>query len=669
MPLNRNFPTPGLTFFWFLNDECRDEHIDAQIREFAQAGVANVVLHPRAGLLLPYGGDDWFAFIKRTVLKCVEHGLGVWLYDEDPYPSGNAGGWITIEHPERQAHVIECFEAEAALKEGELFCFPTGHLLWVGLVSTSDGATVDLTALVGIVRRDWHILDPWDSRWYYPATPLYPCARSETYSPEFALKAPRVPEGMKLVGFVARPSGKESVWGALPDTLDPVVTDMFIAHTHERYYAELGDLFGKEITAIFTDEAKYFGQFPWTPGMFESFRDAFGYDLRPRLADLFSQDDSARAMLTRIHYREWCGRRFEEAWLTPVGRWCREHNLYLVGHISPEDDLVEQANCITNLFPLQKHFGLAGLDLIIPAVGDAEHGLINIGVVTGVSCAQQQKMPGVMSESLACSGLDFTAAQAAKILNWQTVMGLTTPVVHGAFSSVEGHRLIDAPPDFGPQSPRWPGMIENDRALRPVQEKLIGARQIAPVALLWPIRTFLSRNNAWQHEGGGLRGDFTDLLDACLAHQVGVQFLDEADLWEAVLDGDALTLGWASYTHILIPSCTLLHARTVDALKRLHDAGLCVRLTGRVPDRQHTGPAIAPLDLGWCPRGSVDDAVTGLPRLADIQGDARPDIRCTAWTKDGAPFRLLINIGSAPCTVRVDGEERHLEVGGIRVVE
>ena len=674
--MSKDFPAPGLTYFWFLNDECRDEHIDRQIAEFAKGGVSTVCLHPRAGLLLPYGGDDWFAFIRRTVTKCAEAGLAVWLYDEDPYPSGNAGGWITAEDMSALARAIECFEAEPGLAQGELFCFPKGKLLWAGLVG-DDAEPVDLAGKVRTVRRNWRKMDPWDSRYYYPATPLYPCARSDTFGVEFALKAPPVPDGMKLVAFVARPVAFEletpglyadTPWGGLPDTLNPEVTELFIRLTHERYYEAVGDMFGDPITAIFTDEPKYFGGRPWTPGMFEGFAATYGYDLSARLYDLFSTSQAPEAIRTRLDYRQWCGKRFEEAWLKPVSQWCHDHNMPLVGHISPEDDLVEQANTISNLFPLQKYFDLAGLDLIIPAVGDADHPMINVGITLGTSVAQQQNKVGVMSESLGCSGLDFTAEQAGKILSWQTVLGMTTPVVHGAFSSTEGNRLIDAPPDFGPQSPRWEGMQQVDRSLREIDGKLIGATQVAPAAILWPVRSFQADATIWQAEPGGMRREFLDLLHACLSNQIGTHLLDEEDLWTAPCAEGRLNLGRAAYSFILIPSCKVLHERTIRKLQTVIEQGITVRLVGDAPAYQQTGTAVAPVDFSWCPRWSVPSAVAELPRLVDLAGDRCEEVRCTSWTKNGERFSLLINIGKRDWEGTVDGQPVALPVGKIEVL-
>jgi len=673
----QNFPPIGLTYFWCFNDECREEHTDWQIAEFAKAGVATVCMMARSGLLLPYCGDDWFAHIRRAIEKCADAGIGVWIYDEDPCPSGNAGGWVTLEDAGNLALGIELSEAEPNVKHGELFCFPTGKLLWAGLVpdekagAPDEREVIDLTSRVGLVRREWRVTEAWDSRYYYPATPLYVCGRADTRSPEFAMKAPRVPDGMKLVAFVARRcdyAEYPSLWGGLADSLNPDVTQVFIERTYERYYEAVGDMFGDPITAFFTDEPKYLGRRPWTPGMFEDFASTFGYDLQQRLYDLFTSSQTPQAMRTRLDYRKWCGERFEEAWVKPVSDWCHGHGVNLVGHISPEDDLVEQMSTISNLFPLQKYFDLAGLDLIIPAVGDADHPMINVGVTLASSVAQQREMLGVMSESLACSGLDFTAQEAAKILNWQTVLGMTTPLIHAIFSSTEWPRLLDCPPDFGPQSPRWEGMREIGRSLRGVQEKMIGATQIAPVAILWPIRSFQAEGTVWQPEPGGMRSDFLDLLHACLSHQVGTHLLDEEDLWGASFSEGKLRLGRAEYSFVLVPSCTVLHERSVERLKALADEGMPLFHVGVAPSFVQTEAGIEPLDFSWCPEASVSRVADELPRLIAVEGSGSEEIRCTSWIKDDEPFTLLINIGKSDWEGEVNGRQTALPVGRLEVL-
>jgi hypothetical protein len=483
---------------------------------------------------------------------------------------------------------------------------------------------------------------------------------------EYGIRPPAHADGMRLAAFVARPIPDDR-WGYLHDTLNPQVTRRFIELTHERYRRAVGAMFGRQIKAIFLDEPKFFSSTPWTPGMLESFRAQYGYDLGPRLRHLFSDSLDDEACRTRLEFRQWCARRFEEAWLRPVGDWCRRHRLHLVGHISPEEEPISQVDCVGNLFPLFRHFALCGIDLIIPAVGDRRHPMLNIGIVSAVSAAAQLNKPGVMSETLACSGLDFTAKQASRILHWQTAMGVTSPVVHYAQTSTKGMRLYDAPPDFGPASARWPGMQRVARRLAPIQAILEGARQVAPVAILWPIRSFQAQKIDWQNDTTGLRRDFNELLRLCLDRQVGTHILDEAALWEAALESGAIRLGRASYTHILIPSCTVLHTRTVQKLKVLLKAGVNVALAGRGPTRQQGEDGLAPLDMDWCPKADASGIVAQLPRLIEIASDAA-DIRCTAWEKSGRITRLLINL--RPTTILIKAARRTLRLapGKVRVL-
>ncbi|MHB8969765.1 MAG: glycosyl hydrolase [Pirellulaceae bacterium] len=664
-PVDRLFHKPGLIYLWALNDECSEEKIDHFVAAFAAGGASAVCLHPRPGLLKPYGGDAWFEFIRRTVDRCAERGLDVWLYDEDPYPSGNAGGRMTLERPELQAMEIKQFEPTPASEAKGLYCFPAGTLLWCGLVNEATRVTTDLTSRVGLVRRKWITLDPWDSRYYYPATPRYKCPRAWTIEPEYGVEVAEIPADCRLLAFVAQ-SVASDAWANEPDRLNPEATQAFLALTHERYAAALGDRIGNQVRAIFTDEPKYASSRPWTRAMFPEFKAEFGYELPPRLWMLFSQTMDTDSVLTRLHFRQWCGERFRNAWLMPVGRWCREHHLALVGHISPEDDIVQQNDCVSNLLLLHSEFALPGLDLIIPAVGDHNHPLINVGVLGASSAAQQLDKPGVMSESLACSGLDFTAEQAAGILQWQLVMGVTTPVVHCAYNSIEGLRLTDAPPDFGPASDRWPGMTALGRELAALQPLVRDATQIAPVAMLWPIRSFAALPPADFTADSPLRNELVKLIQACLDHQVGLHLIDEGDLCRAKLDGRQLKLGKATYSHVLIPTCTVLHERTVAALRAAANAGVAVLQAGDSPRWQQTESGLEPLDVGWCTALPPAETVQSLPRLTHVTPDGT-DIRCTMWERNHQSVRLIISLREQVADVTIDGQHVTLQPNAILV--
>ena len=85
---------------WVWNDDITEKQIDEQLADFKSGGMGGVFIHPRPGLITPYLSDKWFSLCAYTVEKSKELGMEVWLYDENSYPSGFAGGHVPAEMPE-----------------------------------------------------------------------------------------------------------------------------------------------------------------------------------------------------------------------------------------------------------------------------------------------------------------------------------------------------------------------------------------------------------------------------------------------------------------------------------------------------------------------------------------------------------------------------------------
>jgi len=92
--------------FWVWNDVVTKEKIDFQLEEFRDKGFGGVFIHPRYGMITEYLSGDWFDLIKYSVEKGKELGLYIWIYDENSYPSGFAGGHVPAEMPESYNHGI-----------------------------------------------------------------------------------------------------------------------------------------------------------------------------------------------------------------------------------------------------------------------------------------------------------------------------------------------------------------------------------------------------------------------------------------------------------------------------------------------------------------------------------------------------------------------------------
>src|SRR5437016_1957811 len=86
--------------FWSWNSALDDEELRWQIDQFKDKGYGGYFMHSRVGLVTRYLSDEWFHKIGVCLAEGRKLGLESWLYDEDKWPSGFAGGLATHGHPE-----------------------------------------------------------------------------------------------------------------------------------------------------------------------------------------------------------------------------------------------------------------------------------------------------------------------------------------------------------------------------------------------------------------------------------------------------------------------------------------------------------------------------------------------------------------------------------------
>lgn len=87
--------------FWFLNHFLEPDELRRQIAEQDEKGFGGVMCHARDGLRTAYLEREWEDALRVIVDECTKRGMHVWLYDENHYPSGIAGGKIPRRFPGR----------------------------------------------------------------------------------------------------------------------------------------------------------------------------------------------------------------------------------------------------------------------------------------------------------------------------------------------------------------------------------------------------------------------------------------------------------------------------------------------------------------------------------------------------------------------------------------
>ncbi len=585
--------------FWALNGELEPEELRRQIRGFRALGLGGFFLHARTGLQTPYLSERWFECIGAAIDEAGKLGMQAWLYDEDRFPSGSGGGFVTAD-PRWRAKGI--FLQETMAFEADTAPLPEGTLAVFAAVIDGDRARgvrrLPERAPFGVNAGETRLA-------FYPDTMM--C--NSWYNNYTYL-----------------------------DTLNPDAVAQFIALTHEAYQQRFADQFGSVVPGIFTDEPRYGFllnlpewendrryALPWTPGLLEEFQDTFGYDPVVRLPELFFEVEDTDSVAPRVHYIEMLTRLFLRAYAQPTGSWCDRHGLVFTGHVVAEDSLSYQTRCVGSAMRFYEYMGMPGMDLL------TEHHRAYQTAKQVASAARQFGRKRRLTESYGCTGWDFPIAGFKALGDWQFALGINFRCQHLAFYTMEGEAKRDYPCTVALHS----NAPENFRAMEDYFARLSvylsgGVEQrsilvVSPIESAWAL---LHRN--WCGEAATLDFDraFTALSHTLLAHQLDFDYGDEDILARhgrvTEVDGrPALQVGCAEYRAVVLPRMVTLRRSTLELLQRFQAAG--GRVTALTPFPQHLdGWPAEQLELPFIPVACHRE----LPKLLE-------EFRTVAITQEG----------------------------------
>ncbi len=432
--------------FWFLNHKLEDSEIVRQLDLMKTAGVSGFFMHPRAGNYpQTYGSKEWFLKIKFIESEAAKRGLKVWLYDEDPYPSGAAGGRIFFERPEFIAYrmrlvkyISENGELDIELGQCKVLC-AYAILRKNGKVTDK----IDITDSVGVIR-DKFFMSKWDSPYYCDMMGKikFPHVRAETFYPKMAIKS-KIPAGYTVYAVVAEQYHADEKYGFLPDELNEKCTEEFIRLTHEKYKKYLGSEFGKNVLGVFTDEPAPGAYLPYTGRLFELFKKKHGYSLQEKLYNLFEDVDENSGDI-RLDYFTFINSLLRKNFYKKLHTWCKKNKLMLTGHIVCEEDLVSQASVGENVYHSLKYFDIPGFDITGNNIGDNDHYALCIGGKVVSSAAHQSGKKIVMSELMSNSPFNYNLEGMNRISYFMYALGINFLVPHGFHFSYDGYRKFDA---------------------------------------------------------------------------------------------------------------------------------------------------------------------------------------------------------------------------------
>ena len=207
------FADPASTYrtapFNVWNGEVTPEEVERTLTELKEAGSGGAFIHPRPGLITEYLGEEWFAGFQTALDWGRQNDLDIWIYDENSYPSGFAGGHVNAQMP-------ESYNQGQGLKLEKCEQLPADVTDYYLILQQQGDQFVDITPNAADYKGK--------AGSYY----LY----KKTYY------------------------GKSDWYGGFSyvDLLYPGVTEKFIEVTMEGYEKRFKEEFGKQIKGIFSDE-------------------------------------------------------------------------------------------------------------------------------------------------------------------------------------------------------------------------------------------------------------------------------------------------------------------------------------------------------------------------------------------------------------------------------
>jgi hypothetical protein len=516
---------------YFLNHHLRPDEVRAQVRAFAAAGYECLYPHARAGLTTPYLSEKWFEIIDAISEECRRCGLALAIWDEDYFPSPDAGNRVVWEHPEfRSSHLVFTVRRVPGGETAEIVLEPAATVLRAFAVA-DDGTLTDITAYAGSIRQKWGPRYVSTSAYSNEGKIGAPHRRSSLKERHFSVMWD-APAGQDYTAVVAQAAYRGG--GHTCDILNPRAIKAFLGYTHEAYLKRYGDTFARRFVASFLDEPAPASDFPWTRAFPDEFRNEHGYDLLPLLPHLVLDLD-ARTPLIRHHYRLTQMRLQCDNYLAQMAAWCHDHGLASIGHLTRTEWLSLVARWWPNELRCCRYLDVPCTDPLGFHVALPDASAYHTGVKVVSSAARLFGKPQAGSDALAVMGNEASLRDLAYQIDFQLALGITYFNMHGLSCSLDGPRKDEVPPSIFYQHSEWPIMGE---LLRPLAAKCRRLSEGAPVRrlmVLYPSTSIYCAFHGSQPSGAQdhpLEALTHALAETLLSRHQDFDFIDEITLAE-----------------------------------------------------------------------------------------------------------------------------------------
>lgn len=541
--------------FWAWNCKLDIDELKRQIEIFKEMGFGGAHMHTRAGMATKYLSDEFMSLIKDCTDKFKDEGLYAYLYDEDRWPSGSAGGMVTKNPKYSQRLMIFTSQKLDTVSDFDTY--------------VNNGGTY-LEAVYDVCFNEKGEMKSYK--------------KIENNEKAF---------GTKMYAYLD--TAPKSGWfngSTYIDTMNPDAVNEFIRITYERYKDTLKDDFGKTARSMFTDEPQFHQrtavrkadpnakfEAPWTPMLKEKYFKKYSEDITEHLPELFFELESGEISCTRYRFYDLITELFSNGFLKGCYDWCAKNGISFTGHLMAESTLDYQTSYVGEAMRHYRNFHIPGIDMLCNAV--------ELDTAKQVQSAiHQYGREGGMSELYGVTDWDFDFRGHKFQGDWQAALGITLRVHHLSWASMKASAKRDYPASINYQSPWYKeySYIENHFAR--INTALTRGKPVVKIGVIHPIES------AWLHFGplentGEIREEaetnFQNLIKWLLYGNLDFDFISESLIPELQNENNGLCIGEMKYDVIVVPPVETIRGTTLSMLEKFMKQGGKVIVTSDTP--------------------------------------------------------------------------------------
>jgi hypothetical protein len=508
----------------------------------------------------------------------------LWLYDEEGYPSGAAGGIVLRDHPEYEAQGLLCVDG------------------------VTSGEPLELTTPPGTIRA-WRWPSPIGPR-RSAVGPRRATRRAKANQPAFRTAAAgALARDDRRRGRVVRrhPCDFERIPG--PASAEPAAggSHRILPASHPRTLrrARYGKDLGRTFVSTFTDEPSLMAYFmkpmpyrplPWSDTLAADYAVRWGEPLWPQLPLLYADGRGAE----RVRHRFWklIGEQVSANYFGRIRRWCDAHGLRSGGHLLAEESLLAHVPFYGDFMACARQMTAPGIDVL-------------------TSLPQEVPLHGgklVASAGELC-GHTITMSEASDHSQRYRPQGDSRPVVQVTIDDIRGslHRQqlsgINTFTSYYRFEPfAATDLVQLNAGIGRINTVMRGGHLVADIAVVYPIESVWPHYRPRVHRATDAPGAVAIEQAFHLTHRALFEtgrdycFVDTQGLLDAKVEGDCLTHGPLAWKVVVLPGVETLPQQAWDTLDAFQKAGGVLIAVGPRPKNSDTAfpsPAVQALDAAW----------------------------------------------------------------------